>query len=221
VLVARGRDREARALLQSDTLFRAAYRGQLFLLDAMAGADFVVDAEAYAAGELARFRQEPSSASVLDLWFLAAWEAYRGQAALAAELADSLAARTATGRSRRDSLLVGSLAARVALARGDSAGALRRLNALVPTTDMDDLAWKPWESLGGERMLLARLLLARGEARAALDAASAFDAPATVMYLPYLPASLALRADAAARLGDDKLAQRLRRRLELLADTGH
>jgi hypothetical protein len=68
-----------------------------------------------------------------------------------------------------------------------------------------------------ERLLLARLLLARGEALAALQVASNFDAPSPVAYLPYLPASLALRITAADRLGDAKLLERLRRRQEMLA----
>ena len=76
--------------------------------------------------------------------------------------------------------------------------------------------WNPWEALGGERLLLARLLLARGEARAALQVASNFDAPSPVTYLPYLPASLELRIEAAERVGDRKLTERLRRRQTML-----
>jgi hypothetical protein len=183
----------------------------------MAGRGFVNESEAFARTQLAQFRREPSSVSNADLWFLGSWEAHRGRGSVAAEITDSIAARNARRGNRRDSLFVSSLSARVALAQGDTAGALVQLRALVPTADdWDALAWNPWEALGGERLLLARLLLARGEAQAALQVASNFDAPSPVTYLPYLPASLAVRIAAAERLGDDKLAERLRRRQAVL-----
>ncbi len=222
VLVARGRNDAARALLKSDTIFNPNYRGDLYLLNAMAGRPFVNEAEAFARAQLAQFRREPSSVSSVDLWFLGGWAAHRGRAGLAAEIAESIAARNAVAGSRRDSLFVASLNARVALARGDSVGAMEQLRYLVPTTeDWTALSWNPWEALGGERLLLAQLLLARGEALAALQVASNFDAPSPITYLPYLPASLALRIEAAGRLGDNKLVERLRRRQEVLASNAH
>ena len=222
VLVAQGRNHEVRALLASDTLFNPSYRGDFYLLDAMAGNPFTDEAEAFAAAQLARFRREPSSVNTVDLWFLGGWEAHRGRGEVAAEIADGIRARNARAGTRRDSLLVASLNARVALALGDSAGALERLRRLVPTTDnWAALTWDPWEALGAERLLLARLLLAKGEALAALQVASNFDAPSPVTYLPYLPASLAVRIEAAERLGDGKLAERLRRRQAMLAHNAH
>jgi hypothetical protein len=218
VLVAQGRNGAVRALLASDTLFNPAYRGDLYLLNAVAGRPFEKEADAFARAQLARFRREPSSVSSVDLWFLGGWEAHRGRAAVASEIADSIASRNARAGTRRDSLFVASLRAQATLARGDSSAALVQLRSLVPTTDdWTALAWNPWESLPTERLLLARLLLARGEALAALQVASNFDAPSPVAYLPYLPASLALRIAAADRLGDAKLVERLRRRQEMLA----
>jgi hypothetical protein len=218
VLVARGRDGAAKTLLESDTLFNPSYRGDLYLMNAMAGGDFGGEAEGFARAQLDRFRREPLSVTVLELWFLGAWEAHSGRGELAAEIAESLQARNAAVGTRRDSLLVASLAARVALARGDSAAALEGLRSLVPTAeDGSALVYFPWEALGGERLLLARLLLARGEALAALQVASNFDAAASITYLPFLPASLALRLEAAERLGNRKLADHLRRRQALLA----
>ena len=218
VLVARGRNQAARTLLDSDTLFNPGYRGDLYLLNAMAGLPFVSEAEAFAVAQLAHFRREPSSLSSLDLWFLGSWEAYRGRAQVAAEIADSVSTRNTAAGSRRDSLLAASLAARVALAQADSSGALGRLRDLVPTADDVSLVWNPWEGLGAERLLLARLLFAKGEALAALQVASNFDAPSAVTYLPYLPASLELRVEAASQLGDEKLVNRLRQRQRMLAN---
>jgi serine/threonine-protein kinase len=214
VLVARGQDDAARKLLESDTLFSPTFRGELHLLNAMAGRPFAKEAEAFGQELMAKFRREPSAVSNMDLWFLGSWEAAQGRARTAAEIADSITARGVNSGARRDSLFVATLKARVALAEGDSAAALTQLRALSPTADdWNALAWNPWEALGGERLLLARLLLARGEALAALQVASVFDAPSPMTYLPYLPASIAVRIAAAERLGDGKLAQRLRRRL--------
>ena len=217
VLVARGSDSAARTLLESDTLFNPAYRGDLYLMNAMAGGDFAVEAEVFATAQLDRFRREPSSIGTIDLWFLGSWEAHSGRSEVAAEIAESLLARNAADGTRRDSLLGASLTARVTLARGDSTAALRELRRLVPTAaDGSALVWNPWESLGGERLLLARLLLARGEVVGALQTASNFDAPASITFLAYLPASLALRREAAERLGNQKLADDFRRRQEVL-----
>ena len=217
VLVARGREGAAKALLESDTLFNPGYRGNLYLMNAMAGLDFGDEAEAFARVQLDRYWREPSALNSIDLWLLGAWEAHRGRGELAAEIAESLEARNAAAGTRRDSLLLASLAARVALARGDSAAALEGLRRLTPTAeDGSALVWNPWESLGGERLLLARMLFARGETMAALQVASNFDATASITYLPYLPASLALRLEAAERLGNRKLADHLRRRQQAL-----
>jgi eukaryotic-like serine/threonine-protein kinase len=218
VLVARGRDSAAKAMLESDTLFNPDYRGALYLVNAMAGGDFAAEAEGFAQALLERFRREPSSINVVNLWFLGSWEAHAGRAEVAAEIAESLQARNTAAGNRRDSLLVASLAARVTLARGDSTAALEQLRHLTPTADDGSaLVWNPWESLAGERLLLARLFFARGEADAALQTASIFDAPASLAFLPYLPASLALRREAAERLGMRKLADELRRRQIVLA----
>jgi hypothetical protein len=187
-------------------------------MNAMAGGDFAEEADSFAGLQLVRFRRLPSSVLTLDLWFLGSWEAHAGRADVATEIAESLQARNAVAGNRRDSLLAASLAARITLARGDSAAALEQLRVLTPNTgDETALTWNPWESLGGERLLLARLLLARGENLAALETASNFDAPASMTFLPYLPASLALRLEAAERLGLKARADELRRRQVLLA----
>jgi hypothetical protein len=192
VFVARGRDRAAKALLESDTLFDPGYRGNLHLMDPMAGRDFNQEAEAYARAELNRLRRDPSAVATISLWFLGSWEAHLGRWEPAEEIVEGLQVRNAVSPTRRDSLLVASLNARVTLAKGDSAAALGQLRNLVPTAENGSaLEWNPWESLGGERLLLSQLLLAKGETLAALQVASHFDAPASIMYLPYLPASLA------------------------------
>ncbi len=105
--------------------------------------------------------------------------------------------------------------AHAAAARGDTTTALAQLLDLVPNAPAaGSLAWSVAESLGPDRLLLARLLLAEGRFRQALDVATAFDAPAPVVYPLYLAASLELRARAAEALGDPRGAAHYRRRLD-------
>jgi hypothetical protein len=109
-----------------------------------------------------------------------------------------------------------SVAARAALARGDSAEALRLLDAIAPSGADRAIAWYPWESLAGERLALAELLLANGRPNEALQVAQNFDAPAPVIYLLYLPRSLSLRMRIAQELGDRELETEMRDRLVAL-----
>ena len=218
LLVAEGREADVRALLEGDTVFRASYRGQLYILGALTGAGFEREADAFAESARRSYRSSPDNLGSVALWFLGSWMAHRGGAAEAQEMSDRILRNAPAGSPRRDSLLAASLRARATLARGDSTQAIRQLRALTPTaTSHQDLAWDPWESLGGERLLLARLLLARGQTAEALDVAGGFDSPVPVSYLMYLPASLSVRVQAAEQLGDTRLAQAGRARLAALA----
>ena len=220
VLLAQGRYREVEGLLEADTVFDAKLHGQLYILDAIAGADAGIDLRATAAASRLReaYRTAPKDMSSLTLWYLGIWEAHRGRgrAAEARVIGDTLAARAARSGDPEEGLLAQSVAARAALARGDSAEALKRLQALIPNAGRAALTWEPWQSLGGERLLLAELRLARSEFAEAIHIGRNFDAPGPVPYVLYLPASLALRLRAARALGDEWLAQRARTRLEAL-----
>ena len=215
VLLAQGRYGEVERLLEQDTVFNPTLLDQLYILDAVAGADTAIDSRAAAAANrlLKAFGSAPKDMGTTDLWYLGIWQAHQGRAAEARAISDTLAARSA---DREDSLLARSIGARAALAGGDSAGAMRLLQGLVPTTGRGALTWNPWESLGGERMLLAQLRLARGEFAEAMRLARNFDAPAPIPYLIYLPASLTLRLRAARSLGDAGEARRVRARLVAL-----
>jgi tetratricopeptide (TPR) repeat protein len=218
VLLAQGRYREAERLLEQDTVFNPTLRDELYILDAVAGADTGIDSRAAATAN--RLLKASGSASKdtssTDLWYLGIWQAHRGRAAEARATGDTLAARAARSGDREESLLARSVLARAALTGGDSAGATKLLQELVPTTGRGALTWNPWESLGGERLLLAELRLARGEFAEAMRVARNFDAPAPVPYVLYLPASLRLRLRAARSLGDEGEARRVRARLVAL-----
>jgi hypothetical protein len=147
------------------------------------------------------------------VWALAAWLALQGRVEEAGILTDSLERRRPT---REGLLYAASLRARLALARGDTLSAIRRLRVLVPTADQRILRWTPWEGLPWERFTLASLVVHRGERDLADQLMDGFDSPASFGLLPWLPRSLSVRAEWAERRGDDGYARVLRRRLERL-----
>jgi hypothetical protein len=106
------------------------------------------------------------------------------------------------------------MVANLHLARGDTTLARERLLALRPAANRIYMSWGLWQSLAAERMALAEILLARGEASRAIDIASGFDHFEPVVYLLYLPRSLALRHRAATQLGRSDLAKEYAERLK-------
>ena len=79
-----------------------------------------------------------------------------------------------------------------------------------------EIAWDVAAPRGFERLTLAGLLLERKDFQNAISVANVFDAAWPSVYLLYLPASLELRAEAAAALSEDNLAAQLRNRLSAL-----
>jgi hypothetical protein len=68
----------------------------------------------------------------------------------------------------------------------------------------------------GERLLLARLLLANGDHLNAMGMADVIDSPGASIHLLFLPASLTLRLEAATALGDTRLQSKLRQSIAAL-----
>jgi hypothetical protein len=151
------------------------------------------------------------------LWLLASWAATRGRPEVVRGAARALAAKVDSTHARRDSLMAAAVAARAALAEGDTADALRRFQALTPSAPQAELVWYPWEGLGGERLALAELLAARKDWAAARSAAAQLDGTQAVVYLLYRRPALLLGARAAAALGDTRAAARYRERYARLA----
>ena len=83
----------------------------------------------------------------------------------------------------------------------------------VPSSD---IVWDLVAPRGMERLVLARLLAARRDYRKAVDVANVFDTAWPSIYLLYVPASLELRASAAAALSDDGMAAQFKNRLAAL-----
>jgi serine/threonine-protein kinase len=214
LLLGQGRAAEGVAIL--DSVITSGFGGtSLYLQAAAAGADVRRQAEDVARADREAFGETYEGVEFpTRLWQLGLWEAARGDSARVSAIArhlDAWAARTGT---RFDSLLARSMRAHAAAARGDTMAAVAQLLDVWPNAPAaGSLAWSVAESLGPDRLLLARLLLAEGRFRQALEVATAFDAPASVIYPLYLAASLEVRARAAEALGDERLARQYRRRL--------
>jgi hypothetical protein len=78
---------------------------------------------------------------------------------------------------------------------------------------MGAFGWQFLGTLPEERLLLARLLLARRRFAEALTVAGVFDSSQPIAYALYVSASLQVRLRAAEGLGRGALAARLRERL--------
>jgi serine/threonine-protein kinase len=214
LLAAEGRSSEiARAFALPESAHLPASR--LYLLDAAAGAGFEEEAGAFARSRAPRYDTLPST----TLWMLGQWAARRGDVEVlrtVATLAAERAARSAPADLRENTLFATVAAAHMARLEADTARALRLLSALRVTAPPRDLMWQPWDGLAGERLALAELLLARGRAAEADQVVQELDSHRAVIYVLYLPATLAIRGRAAELLGSPGLAAHYRGRLEAL-----
>jgi serine/threonine-protein kinase len=211
LLTARGRVGENRRLLDSK-ISEAIGGPVLYLIIAT-----IDSAYRSRAGEVARqFGTGYRGMGSPVLWALATYAASTRDTAALAGIASELERRSDSSRTRRDSLLSNVVSADAALARGDSTGALQQLMRLTPNASLEDLEWQPWEALAGERLTLARLYLARGDYPRADQVAGRLEASQPVIHLAYLPAALAVRAEAAAALGEASRAAIYRRRTAAL-----
>jgi hypothetical protein len=211
-LLAADRHAEAVALLRTPPA-RALGAEVVLLLDGSGGAPVQREA-AEVAGRLGQ--KYPGMAST-TLWLLGQWEAHTGSGDRLRAIAGALAARADSFRTHADSARLQGTTARLVLAEGDTAAAIRLLRALTPSAPRADLLWYPWESFTGERLLLARLLLARRDLAGADKVASQLEGPQAVAHLLYLRPALALRARVAEALGEPGKAARYQRRLAELA----
>ena len=151
------------------------------------------------------------------LWQLGIWEALNGRATVARAVQRILETRARKSGLPADARLARSIAAFATFAAGDTTKALQLFKSVVDEPAPGaDLAWDVAEPRGGERLMLARLLVAKKDYRKAIDVANVLDAAWPSIYLLYVPQSLELRADAAAAAGDKVLESRFRSRLTRL-----
>jgi tetratricopeptide (TPR) repeat protein len=150
------------------------------------------------------------------LWYLGLIAFRLRDTAALASIQRIVQSRADSSGESTDRLIAAEGSARLSVLRRDSTTAIKELLALKPTGRRNDIAWQPWESLGPERMILAELLLAKGDAQGAINIATLIDAPEPVSYLYCLRSSLRLRLRAAEQLRDDRLIKMYRARLSRL-----
>ena len=218
VLLARGATAEAVRLLDTDTTVNRTERGWLAITDALAEPDTTLRTRAAAAADetLALFRSHPSLISDEALWYLGLWLAHSAQLDQLRIAHDTLLGRMTLSSDDTQRHFEQSLAARLALARGDTNSALATLTALTPNADRTTLTWTPSAAHGVDRLLLADVLLAKAQYRDAYGVASYFDSGASVTYPIFLWRSLQLRATAATRLADRAALTSIRQRQRAL-----
>jgi tetratricopeptide (TPR) repeat protein len=216
VLAGEGRISEIRPLVDSAVASGLDLASHVYLLDALAGVGGRKEAEDVA-GRLRREGGEGAAqAFTFTPWLIGEWGAEQGDQSVLDSLRTSLVAQAERSGDTRRRRFAEALTARLALLRRDTATAIAHLRAALPNGRRDILDWDLGEPLASDRLLLARLLLARGFPREALAAAAVFDHPAPIVFLPYLPASLAVRRRAALALGQSALARSFEARLARL-----
>ncbi len=153
------------------------------------------------------------------LWALGLWETRAGDITRVRAIANALRRIADSTTTRRDVLLANAISARVPMLEGDTIGSMSLLKALKPSATRQGIGWEPWESLGADRLLLARLLFARKEYAEAIRVASLLDATEPLIYPIFLRSSLEVRARSAVATGNVNEAARYRQRLERLSST--
>jgi tRNA A-37 threonylcarbamoyl transferase component Bud32 len=215
LLLAEGRPLEAKALLADAVAHGQMAAMGLYVVDAVAG--YGMDAEA--ADVIKSLAAPYDSMSLQRLWYFGVWSAHRGERERLDTIVHAMRLRAAA-EPGPDTVLVAAIAARAALMHADTAAAIQRLRGLRPWFTRPDLASGLWQSFASDRLLLSQLLLRRGAYDEALNIAGVLDHPQPLIYPMYLPASLAVREEAARRLGRAQLAEGYARRARVLADAG-
>ena len=215
--LATNRPNEARAVIDS-SIARGWGGSSFFLTSGTLYPEMLDVARTTAASDEKKFGPNYAGATTaLRLWQLGVFEALHGRKGVADAVAKNLSDQAKTTRSAADIRLARSMAAFSTLARGDSISAMKQLDAILgDPAPGEEVIWDIAAPRGMERLTLARMLVRRGDYRKAIDIANVFDTAWPSVYLLYVPASLELRAEAAAAIPDGALASRFRSRLVAL-----
>ena len=216
LLAAEGDSSSALALTDSAVAGGLTAALGLYVVDAAAG----IDPGHRVDGFIAQLDAAMDTRPAPSLWLLTLWSARTADTARLLRVAEALERRKAVPTATRlDSLIARVTAAYLTLARRDTTSALRLFAALAPSGTITGLQQLLWEPLAPERLEYVRLLLARGDAAAAHRVASGFDQPGLFVHPLFLRQSLALRAQAARALHDDRLVARAEDRLHALSES--
>jgi hypothetical protein len=209
-----GRDSTARALLDSANRSGIRASVSLHILNAAAGSRA---SGASADSAIATLLTVPiSRMSTIRLRYLSLWSWHRGDVARLDSVARRIRIIADSTKLGTDRLVLDGTEARLSLLRGDTAAAVARLKALRPAADPSFITWDLWEAAASERLLLARLQLAGGDAAGAWETAASFDSDRSQVDALYLAQSLNVRLRAARQLGRDADRSRMEARLRAL-----
>jgi tetratricopeptide (TPR) repeat protein len=198
LLLAQQRRREAEAEL--DSAVAGGLRGAMALYVIAAAGGFGMEAKAATA--MSALPAELEKLDAPALWFAGIWAFHAGDTVRLrsyTERLENLAAASPADRTLAG--IADAVGARLALARLDTAGAISRLQRVRSTVPSQTLWWGIREPYSLERLLLVRLLMARGRLDEALAAVQSLGHHGPVLFLPLLPESLELHAELSARLG--------------------
>ncbi len=184
----------------------------LYFVDDLAGAPVESRAESTAGAWRAKYGALYEGVSPQTRWLLAAWVAHHRDTVALKKLYD------AASRERQNEALplTDALEGFLAIARADTAAAVRKFRDIRFNVPADVLDWGLVEPLATERLVLAESALARRDFGEALQITGVFDHPAPVAYLPFLPQALSIRLQAARGLDQRDLVDRYQSRMRAL-----
>ena len=214
MLVTQGDTARALAIVDSAVVNGLPSAVGLYVVDVAAGIDVGDRARAF----VNQLTDKMETRGPPALWLLALWNAHTGDTAQLVRVHNALVAHRS---DRLGALMERVSAAYLALARRDTTTALTIFRALRPSAPHGVLESSLWESLAAERLTMARLLLARGDAIGAHRVASIIDQPEIRVHQLFLTSSLAIRIEAARALHDAALEQRAQARLASLRSVAH
>jgi tetratricopeptide (TPR) repeat protein len=186
----------------------------MYFIDALLGAPVKAKAQETDSIWRSRFGEEYTGVSLETRCILAHWLAHQRDTVRLRKLSRSLAAEAKSTRLPLRRMLDGHLA----LARADTAGAVRIFRSLRVNVPVVEIEWGLMESLALERWILAEFAVSRGEFAEAHLLSSVFDHPTPVAYLPFVPEALTIRLRAAQGLGRRDLVTHYQARLRQLRD---
>jgi tetratricopeptide (TPR) repeat protein len=212
ILMAEKRYAEIGPLIDSAAAGGLGRAPVLFFVDDLAGAPVQARAKETAAAWRAKYGARYEGVSPQSRWLLAAWSAHHRDTTSLEQLRDGVSAGPQVDGLPFREALEGFLA----IARADTAAAVRTFSELRLDVPAVTLEYGLVEPLAGERMVLAESALARRDFGDALRITSVFDHPAPVAYLPFLPQALAVRLQAARGLDRQDLVREYQDRMRQL-----
>ncbi len=217
LLIATGRVSDAVRLLDSARTAISTRALAYGLIEVYADSGLRIAGERAESFGLATFGPNYERASPRTSWAFGVWEAWKGNRPVVDAIAQRLATSADADPRPPVVLAAESMQAHATLLAGDSAGAIARFERIRTIAPRDSLSWEFLEPLAADRLVHARLLLARGRPFEALAVASVFDHQEPVTFLAFVRRSLELRVLAAERIGMPSSASRFRARLRALA----